>query len=180
MKRLTRRTALLAGMAMLAVSACAVDQALPPPSCLSGASWMIVAQSVPGAEQVPCLDILPRGWDIERVTIGQDGTVISLDSDRAGGAAAELHYAATCQAQRGVSVPSDQDGAEAFEFIEQLSPSFRGERYYTFAGGCVWWRFDFDEGTSAALSIELGNSLSLVSRRELNETIAETFIDEEL
>lgn len=180
MKRSDRGAVFVVGVALVVLSACSVDRSLAAPDCFTGESGLIVAQSVPGAEHVPCLESLPTGWDVDSVTIDQDGTVVRLDSDRAGTEAAVLHYTRNCDVRHAVSVPSDQDGADAFEYIEQLSPSFRGERYYTFEGGCVWWRFEFDEGTSAALSIELGNSLMFVSRSDLNQSIRENFIDEEL
>ena len=42
---------------------------------------------------------------------------------------------------------------KAREYIEQVDPSFRAQRFYAFDGGCGWWDFDFDEGAPAALAI---------------------------
>ena len=172
--------AALAVAAVLALPGCSVEDSLAAPNCVTGESGLIVAQSVPGAEFVPCLSDLPTGWVVDVVTVTEEGTVIRFDSDRAGDDSAELHFAGRCDVGGAVSVPSDHDGVEAFERIERLTPGFRGERHFTFPTGCVWWRFDFDEGVTAARSIELGNSLSLFSRRDLNDTIRETFLDEEI
>lgn len=170
----------LTALASLLTAACSVEEALPVPDCQRGESAFIVAQSVPTADLVPCLNPLPVGWEIDAVNIDQDGTAIRLDSDRAGLRAAGLHYVETCDLGEAVSVPSDQEGAETFEYIEQIEPGFRAERYYVFGGGCVWWDFEFESGASATLSIELQDRLVLTSRDDLNDNIRENFIDEEL
>lgn len=162
------------------VSACSLERALPPPECVGGGSGLIVAQSVPTAEQVPCLAPLPDGWSVESVNVDENGTTIRLDSDRAGDGAARLLYRADCPIDDAVSVPSDQAGAEVFEYIERVGSGFRADRVYVFDGGCVQWEFDFDADASATLAIELRDALTLVPRSVLNEGIRETFIDEEL
>lgn len=176
-----RRTcqAVVVGIGLIA-AACSLEQALPVPDCIDGGSGLIVAQSVPTAELVPCLGPLPDGWTVHGVTVDQDGSEVRLDSDRAGGNAARLHYRPTCDIGEAVSVPSDQEGAEAYEYIGRITSGFQADRIYLFEGGCVRWEFDFDSDASATLSIELQDRLELLSRASLNENIRETFIDEEL
>jgi hypothetical protein len=175
---LLRLGPLLAGCLLLV--SCSVELTLPPPSCEEAGSGLIVAQSVPEAEFVPCLLELPAGWGVEGVRVDDDGTRVRLDSDRAGEDAAVLYYSEACDPADAVSIPSDQPGADRFEHIERLTPGFRADRYYLFDGGCVRWRFDFDDGAPAGLSVQLGSALVLVSRDELNEALRESFIDEEL
>lgn len=170
----------MAGLLGLLSAACSVEKTLPVPHCEQGESALIVAQSVPTADLIPCFNPLPVGWEVDAVTINQDGTVIRFDSDRAGVGAANLYYAETCDLGDAVTVPSEQDGAEAFEYIEQIGPGFRAERYYLFPGGCVWWEFEFDADASATHSIEVQDRLMLVTRKFLNENIRQTFIDEQL
>ncbi|MDH3680639.1 MAG: hypothetical protein OEV40_11880 [Acidimicrobiia bacterium] len=176
-----RRTclAVVVGLGLVA-SACSLEQALPVPDCIEGGSGLIVAQSVSTAELVPCLGPLPDGWSVEAVTVDQDGSEVRLDSDRAGDSAARLLYRQTCDVGEAVSVPSDQEGAEAYEYVGRITPGFQADRLYLFEGGCVRWEFDFDTDASATLSIELQDSLTLLSRTALNESIRESFIDEEL
>ncbi len=169
-----------AAMLAVVVSACSVEEALPHPNCQAGGSVFIAAQSVPSADFAPCFNPFPTGWEVTSVKIDQDGTLIDLDSDRAGSHAAKLRYAETCERGEAVHIPTDHGGVAAFEYIERLEPGFRAERYFVFSGGCVWWEFDFDNDAPAALSIELGNSLDLRTRVSLNEMMSESFIDEEL
>ncbi len=170
----------LGALMLVLVAGCSIEETLPLPRCADAGSGLIVAQSVPDAELVPCLGPLPAGWSVGRVHVDQSGTDIWLDSDRAGSGAAVLRYATACDLGDAVDVPSDQPGASRFELIERVTPGFRGERSYTFPGGCVWWRFDFDDGAPAGLSVQLDNTLTLIRRSDINEELRETFIDEEL
>lgn len=164
---------------LLAV-ACSIERALPPPWCVGGGSELIVAQSVPTAELVPCLGPLPHGWEVDTVRVDQDGSIVRLDSDRAGTEAARLVFSRQCDITDAVVVPSDQSGVPAYEAIERIRPGFLGERIYLFDGGCVRWEFEFAPDVSATLAIDLQARLTLVPRSEINRSIRENFIDEEL
>lgn len=159
---------------------CAIEEVLPEPSCIEGGTVILAAQSVPTAELVPCFQPLPAGWTIVSVTIDQDGTRIRFDSDRAGERAAIFRYAPTCDPGEAVPAPSEFELSDRFEFVGRVTPSLQAQRFYVFDGGCAWWDFDFDEGATAALAIELGDRLDLVSRAELNRSIKATFINEEV
>jgi hypothetical protein len=164
----------------LAASACSVEEVLPLPNCVNGDSALIVAQSVPTAEWVPCLESLPPGWEKSTMNVNEDGTVITFDSDRAGSNAAVGRFFETCDLGEAVQVRSEHESAERFEFVERVTPGFRARRFYVFEGGCASWEFDFDDGAPAALSIELVDAFTLYSRAELNEGIRSSFIDAEL
>ena len=182
-----RRLALSA-MILALLTGCSVRETLDAPACLTGSSGLITAQSVPGATLVPCLDPLPTGWDVETVQIDQDGTKIVMDSDRAGDAAAVFRFVADCDVGPAISTPTDQVESvtsqridtQRFDHVEEVSPSFREDRYYLFDGGCVWWRFDFDQHVTSTLSVDLGNSLRFITRTALNVNVRESFIDAEI
>lgn len=174
------RVPLVAGLLATSVGACSIENALPLPDCAEGGSVILVVQSVPSAELVPCFEPLPAGWNADQIIVDQDGTVIRFDSDRAGDNAAIFHYAATCAIGEAVYVPSEHEGADRYEYIERVAPSFAAQRYYVFDGGCIWWEFDFDERATAALSIELGDRLVTRTRDVVNDSIRETFLDEDL
>jgi hypothetical protein len=171
---------LLAALFVPVVVSCGLKEALPHPDCLAGDTAILAAQSVPGATLVPCFDRIPAGWEVDSVTIDQDGTVVRFDSDRAGTDAAVFRYTEVCDRAGAVSAPSEIRGANRYDLIERVAPAFRARRFYEFAGGCMWWEFDFDAGATAGLSIELGNQLSAVSRTEFNDSLRESFVDEDL
>ncbi len=167
-------------LALAALAGCAVDETLPAPNCQDGGSGLIVAQSVPTAQLVPCFGRLPAGWGVGHVFVDESGTDVHLDSDRAGKDAAVLHFSAECELGEAVMVPSDQALASRYELVERLSPGFRSDRFYWFLGGCVRIRFEFDDGAPAGLAVELDDALQLIRRDDINQGIRETFIDEEL
>ena len=170
----------LAGLLGLLSAACSIEKSLSAPDCQEGGSGLIVAQSVPTADLIPCFNGLPLGWEVDEITINEQGTLIHFDSDRAGVGAANLHYVKTCDIGDAAAAASNQDGAEAFQNTEQTGLGFRAERYYLFPGGCVWWEFEFDPDVPATYAVDLQNRLTLITRQFLNETIHQTFIDEEL
>lgn len=169
---------LVAGLFLPA--SCSIEQQQGEPSCIDGNTANIAAQSVPTASLVPCFEPLPDGWDVDTVTIDQDGTVVFFESDRAGDEAAVFHYTESCELGDAVSTPSDHEGAERFEYIERVEPGFRAKRFYTFEGGCMWWEFDFDDDATASLSIELGDRLVTVTRDAVNQSVRDSFIDVDL
>jgi hypothetical protein len=179
---LARRWPLMVALAAgsTTASGCTMEQVMPAPGCDPGDTVILVAQSVPSAQLVPCFEMLPAGWDVESVRIDQDGTEIRFGSDRAGATSAVFHYVDGCDVGPAVLAPSEHAGAARYDFVERIAERFSAERYYLFDGGCIWWRFDFDAGAAAGLSIELGEQLRTVSRAELNDQIRETFIDEEV
>ena len=174
------RPLVVIGSVPVVVAGCAVDRALPAPRCADGGSALIVAQSVPTASQIPCLESLPDGWLVASVSIDHDGTVVRLDSDRAGDDAATLRLEAECDVSNAVSSVTEFPTVARFDRIDRLEPGFRAARYYVFPGGCVSWSFDFDDDASATESVAIGETLGLVSREALNDSLRETFIDEEI
>jgi hypothetical protein len=178
---MTRRVLLALLALILVASACSVSETLTEPWCSrdSGTAW-IAAQSVPTAQLLPCFDPLPTGWETERVTINNTGTIVTFDSDRAGGAAARFTFSDTCDIGDAVSTPSEYAETERFELVLEVSPQFRAKRHYRFEGGCVTWDFDFDASTPSAISVELGQSMRLPTRKEVNDYMRLNFIDEEL
>ena len=167
-------------VALLGFTGCSVEQTLPPPYCDRSGSGLIVAQSVPDSTQVPCLTDLPAGWSIATVRVNEHRSTVTMDSDRAGDGAAVLRFEDSCDVSGAVSAPSELIPAERFDEIEQVRPSFRAKRYYVFDGGCVYWTFAFDSGVSATESVAVGDTLALVSRSDLQRSISESFLDEEI
>lgn len=168
------------GSSALAVGGCAVDEVMPAPHCTGSSSVLIAAQSVPDAHLVPCLERLPDGWAVSAVSIDQNETIVRFDSDRAGDDAAVLRYGSSCDVTAATPSASDIAQTERFDEIRRLDPGFRAVRTYVFPGGCISWTFDFADDASATESVAIGNALSMITRRELNEQIRESFLDEEL
>jgi hypothetical protein len=51
-----------------------------------------------------------------------------------------------------------------FEEPHAVEPSFSGNRYYVFPGGCVTYRFTFARGATFAQAVEASEALTFVDR----------------
>lgn len=164
----------------LVATTCAAQDSITLPHCQEEGPTIIMAQSVPTAEQIPCLDGLPQGWSLARGDINQSGSTFTFDSDRAGAGAAVLTFGDSCDVADAVSLRSDFADVERYERNIALDPSFRSERTYVFDGGCVQWIFDFDRGVSGTLTVGLDERLQFVSRADFEAAIDESFMDVDL
>lgn len=176
------RRSLAAGLLLAVVvagTACSVERTLPLPDCEDGGSVLIVAQSVPTASQVPCLNPLPTGWSVDTVLVNERHTVVKLDSDRAGDEAATLRLEPVCDLTGAIPVASDLPPTDRYDLVAQLDPSFEGARFYVFDGGCVVWEFDFARDASATEAVAIADTLVLVSRQEFVDTVRDIFVDED-
>jgi serine/threonine protein kinase len=145
------------------------------PTCGTSDMMILIAQSVPTATSVPCIESFRAGWAPGGVRIGRDRTVFWLDSDIAGERAVEvtLQRQGDCHVRGVPAVPSDQVAIRRYERVEQLPPQFRSTRYYVLPGGCVTYRFAFDAGSSAELLVDADTMLGFQPRRALIDEVAD-------
>jgi hypothetical protein len=61
-----------------------------------------------------------------------------------------------------------------FERPLSLVPQYSGERFYTFPGGCVTYRFSFVPGASPVLAGAVGSALSFQPRSALVDFVRRT------
>jgi len=100
------RILLLAGLAAVipGLSAWHQDQI----ACEGGNSsvFILQAQAVPSATQLPCFSRLPVGWSYGQNQFRSGVVRVWLDSDRAGDRAIELDLTRTCDVSRARRVPA--------------------------------------------------------------------------
>ena len=145
-------------------TAAAYSAVLKTPECRSpGADQVVLmAQSVPSASLLPCLDALPLGWTFQAMDVRDGRTRLFLASDRVGPHSLEVILASGCDTSHATEVPSDERGARQFEQIEDITNRYSGVRYYIFDGGCVKYRFDFSGQGRTALGREASLALGFV------------------
>jgi hypothetical protein len=114
-----------------------------PLTCRNTRGLVLSAQSVPTAGLLPCVDARPAGWDFGQVDIRSGRTRFTLSSDRAGAQAVQVTFTRECDIAGSTEITSDEPGTRRYERVEAVTPGFAGVRYYTFAGGCVSYRFRF-------------------------------------
>jgi hypothetical protein len=170
----SRRRACLgaAALVLTALAACTQGEIQRvAPTCRNTNTLVLEAQSVPGAELVPCVGLLPAGWDVETVTIESGRTRFALRSDRAGDQAVVVSLVPRCDISGATEIASDEEGTRRFEKVESVTPGFTGVRYYTFRGGCVTYRFRFAEEGRALIN-EASLALTFVPRRAVSNEVA--------
>lgn len=126
---------------------------------------VLEAQSVPRADRVPCVQLLPAGWSVSSVNLKSGDSTMKLQNDRAGVEALEVRLTPLCNTQGSTQVPSDEPGTQRFERIDSVTKGFAATRFYTFSGGCVSYRFRFEQA-SRALVNEASLALSFLPRAD--------------
>ncbi len=98
---------------------------------------VLMAQSVPSASWVPCLEGMPLGWHFSDMDVDRGTARFWLDSDRDGMHAIEVRLTRSCNISGATEIPSDRPEMRRLERVSQVSPMYIGRRYYLFDGGCV-------------------------------------------
>jgi hypothetical protein len=128
-------------------------------------SVILMAQSVPTAAWVPCIrTALPLGWNFHHLMAGNGSSRFWLDSDRDGQEAIEVRLTASCSTAGTTEIPSDRDGMHRLERVRQVSPTYAGERYYLFPGGCLTFVFRL-HGDSPGEALALASQAGGMARR---------------
>jgi hypothetical protein len=144
------------------------------PDCRPSHSTILAAQAVPSAALLPCVAALPSGWRVGGADIGSGRARFWLDSDQAGPHAATIALTAACDTSGARQILSDRPGMRRFERPLSLVPRFSGVRFYTFAGGCVTYRFEFPPGVSPVLAGAVDTAVAFVPRSSLVRYVQQT------
>jgi hypothetical protein len=132
---------------------------------------VLMAQSVPTASMVPCVDALPPGWNFVRLDATEHGARFWLSSDRNGERAVQVAIDRVCDVRGAAESISDQPGTTRFERVDPVQSGYRGARYYRFDGGCVTYSFDL-RGTADAQPVDaVSHALGFVTRDVLRRMV---------
>jgi hypothetical protein len=165
--RSARLALALVGAAVL-LSGCSNLQNHSIPLCRSDSVLILEAQAVPSAAYVPCISDFPAGWSFGGERIRNGHAEFWMDSDRAGLRALTVLLTPDCDVSKAVEVPPEpgEPPMKRFEEPNVLPPTFSGNRYYVFPGGCVIYRFSFVHGATFAQAVEASEALTFISRAE--------------
>ena len=133
--------------------------------CAPHEPLLLMAQSVPTAELVPCVEILPAGWTLGDVVVGDGRSRFTLTSDRGGVLVAEP--TASCDLAGAVELTSERTGARRYLRIERNAAGVAMTRAYTFPGGCVTQRLVAPEASRQQLASESSFALGFTTRDDL-------------
>ena len=136
---------------------------------------ILMAQAVPTASQLPCIELLPAGWSVSDIFVRNGRVRFSLDSDRVGMHAVRVVLERFCTFGRVTRVPSDHPGTRRYQEVISIDPGrrYQGAIYYLFPGGCVTYRLDFRSDEQARPLGEVSLALGFVTRDALRQTLSD-------
>jgi hypothetical protein len=135
---------------------------------------ILMAQSVPTAEFVPCLEGMPVGWRFADMDANSDAAAFWLDADRYGVHAIEVRLTASCRTDGATEIPSDRQDMRRLELVTQVTPQYVGRRFYVFDGGCISVQFRLTgREASEALAVAT-QALGAVPREDLQDLVRES------
>jgi hypothetical protein len=154
--------------------ACRTDAEGPPANGV-----VLMAQSVPTATWVPCVNPLEPGWRIAGMDARNGSAEFYLDSDRNNLDDEEVPHTITvvltesCDTEGASVVPPDREGMVRLERVTQINPTYLSERFYVFEGGCITVLFTVTgKDRSGPLAVAT-QSIGTVPRQELRELVRE-------
>ena len=136
---------------------------------------VLMAQAVPTASQLPCIELLPAGWSVSDIFVRNGRVRFSLDSDRVGMHAVQVVLEQFCTLGNVTRVPSDHPGTRRYQEVISIEPGrrYRGAVYYLFPGGCVTYRLDFRSDEQARPLSEVSLALGFVPRDAVRKTVSD-------
>jgi hypothetical protein len=131
------------------------------------------AQSVPSASMVPCVQFLPVGWTLAKVTVNDGQSVLTLSHDRAGYAALVVRLTAACTPSGAVEGPSQTTGVRHYQRTESRNGEFAVTWYDQFPGGCVTSQLRLVNDPNGELAGQAPHVLGFRTRAELQEALSQ-------
>jgi hypothetical protein len=135
------------------------------------ALWLM-AQAVPSASLVPCLQAPQPGWSLNDVRVSSGNATIVFDTDRPTQiAAVTVRLAPSCDLGGAREISSEQPGARRYIRIERgLAPS-PVTRTYVFQGGCVTERYVAPGASPERLAVQASTAFGFVTREALAQDL---------
>jgi tRNA A-37 threonylcarbamoyl transferase component Bud32 len=134
--------------------------------------WLM-AQSVPSASLVPCVQLLPVGWSVAEVAVNNGRSLLTLHHDRAGKQAMVVRLTAACDLTGATEVTSEQPGARRYLRSDRNIPEFSATRSYTFPGGCITQQLTVPAASGPQLVSETSSVIGFTTRQELRQALEE-------
>jgi hypothetical protein len=131
---------------------------------------VLLAQSVPTADRVPCIARFEAGWHFADQLVKSGDGWFTLDNDRAGVSAVRIKLTETCSTRGFTEIASDEPDTIRFERVLSVEGRFRAVRAYKFDGGCVTYRFNFSQRGQALVN-EVSSMITFATRKDIDESV---------
>jgi tRNA A-37 threonylcarbamoyl transferase component Bud32 len=128
--------------------------------------WLM-AQSVPSASLIPCLQFVSVDWTVAKVTVNNGRSVITLNHNGGGKAAMVVRLTASCDLAGATEVTSEQQGATRWYRARDNT------RAYKFPGGCVTQRFSGAGPSAPRMSDTASTEFGFITREQLGQALSQ-------
>ena len=128
--------------------------------------WLM-AQSVPSASLIPCLQLVSVDWTVAKVTVNNGRSVITLNHNGGGKAAMVVRLTASCDLAGATEVTSEQQGATRWYRARDNT------RAYKFPGGCVTQRFSGAGPSAPRMSDTASTEFGFITREQLGQALSQ-------
>jgi tRNA A-37 threonylcarbamoyl transferase component Bud32 len=133
--------------------------------------WLL-AQSVPSASLLPCVQFLPVGWEVAEVAVNDGRSVLTFDHDRAGDAALVVRLTAACAPSGAVEGPSPTSGVRHLQRTEsRTGGEFAATWYDLFPGGCVTSRLRLTTDPNGEFAAQAPQVFGFTTRQALQQAL---------
>jgi hypothetical protein len=155
----------------------AVERGTEVDRCVRDSQVLLLAQSVPTAQAVPCFTGFVDDWVPVEDQVDDTGASFRLHTTELGGATWTLEFSATCQPDPAAQpVPWEEAGGppgiEVSQTVDQRDRSYREVDWFRFPGGCVRSEIEvavrLDRGRVFA---DVDEMLRFVSRADLDAEV---------
>ena len=87
--------------------------------------------------------------------------------------AVEVRLQTSCDTDGTTEVPSDREGMRRLERVDRMSPTYAGERYYVFEGGCITVVFSLDSDSAGEALAVSSQVVGVIARDDLAAQVHE-------
>ncbi len=149
------------------------------PECEPGRRLAIVAQAVPSASLVPCIEDQNSPWRFLSLDVERGRAALSLVYLDPSERSARVELTEDCDTNgASTSTASPQEGVTEFERPAVISTRVAGTRYEVFEGGCVTTTYDLPRDAGGLQDGperlgELTQTVELFDRAELSRELEE-------
>jgi hypothetical protein len=147
-----------------AATACAVQENAQP-GCRSGSPTTLMAESVPSASLIPCVEALPAGWTYQTFEANDTGSTFSLEQPDRGGLL-EVQLLSACEATGTPKPIRNFPTAQQYRSVE--AEGARVVWTSTFPGGCSRVELTFPGPPPNVEVTTIYEAISFISRDDLH------------
>ena len=146
-----------------ALSACGAPEN-GQPTCRSEPPTLLMAESVPSASLIPCIDALPGGWTFQTFEADESHAAFSLEQQDGDGVL-DVEFVTTCAVSGSGSAVEGFPTAQRYDAVENGGASVVWTS--TFPGGCARARLSFPAPAPEVEVDRIERALSFIARADL-------------